>query len=152
MVDSHVVAWAAGLFDGEGNVKIEKRKGRSPASEFLLRVSLGMTHKPTIERLAEIFPACRFLVERKKENYKDVYRVWWNGKKGECFLRDIRPYLVTKADEADIAFAFQAAPKGPAGTKTRESCYLALCKRQHKFQEGTTEEREKGTRLIPINR
>jgi hypothetical protein len=29
MVDTHLIAWAAGLIDGEGTILIEKQKARS---------------------------------------------------------------------------------------------------------------------------
>ena len=50
---SEALAWAAGLFDGEGSVYLRQR-GQYPRAGAML--TLEMTDRPTVERFAAVVP------------------------------------------------------------------------------------------------
>jgi hypothetical protein len=145
MADSREIdiAWAAGLFDGEGCVWLKRiwRKGKPLRGRFVLRPKVRMTHRDTINQLAKVFPGGERPSpdKAKKQSCKDAYEIRWNGKAGEHFLRTIRPYLVTKAKEVDIVLKrYLKAPKGADGDEEREACYQDILKARGKLEDGTT--------------
>src|SRR5579859_7090895 len=104
-------AYAAGLFDGEGSIQIAKgsRKDRPTSIYYRSRVDLAMTHKPTVEWLHSVFGghfAVRLRGPYTNSNnvkYKPIWRWAIESASAADFLRTIRPYLITKAEQADIA-------------------------------------------------
>lgn len=117
-------AWLAGLVDGEGCIFI---KGVPPAQcgprqknwSFALWVKVGMCHEPTIRKIQEI-TGVGSIPNPPKVNIKKQSVPWsWiaNGRESGAVLRLIRPYMVTKAGEADVGLAFDALPLPPRGGK-----------------------------------
>jgi hypothetical protein len=109
------IAWAAGLFDGEGCVFMARqvRKDR-PSRGYSLRLSMSMVHKPTIERFASIVGHGNVVVhsrERARTNARDSWQWSINNAKALAVIGMLRPYLVTKATEADIATQFADVDK-----------------------------------------
>jgi hypothetical protein len=87
------IAWAAGLFEGEGTVScyIRKRGSRRPAP----RVAMGMTDPKTVEQFAEIMGFGTISVTRKAVvNRKAIYR-WQVGswKDAEAAFSILGPWL-----------------------------------------------------------
>jgi len=117
------VAWAAGVIDGEGCITITRQApgtdGRvNPSHRLYLKVSMG--HYETIRRLQSIFQ--RGAITRQPGGQWNDAWVWWVAQRqaGEV-LHEVRPHLVTKAAEADLALEFLAIPRhtqgGPGGTR-----------------------------------
>jgi len=110
-----VRAWAAGLIDGEGSIGIYQHTIR-PRPSWALQVTVGMTHRPTIERLHAMFGGYMRGVNRRSPRR----RLWfWQVSSATAVrvVRLVRPWLVTKAEEADLALRF-AETIGPKGIKT----------------------------------
>lgn len=114
------LAWAAGLIDGEGCITIQYKKAsikngsRNPGHSLLLKVT--MTHEPTIRRLYKLFEVGTVQLQRISK--KDVGKSWnpaysWicNPVAAAYVIGFVRPYLFTKADEADIALEFASLPR-----------------------------------------
>ena len=106
------LAWAAGIIDGEGCILVRRTKrpgGGSPI--FTLIVSVNMTHRPTVARLAEIFHCGGCWANPPRGARRRPMYLWTIcTKNARAILRRIRPYLVTKAHQADLAEAFSALP------------------------------------------
>jgi hypothetical protein len=104
--------YVAGFFDGEGSIGVYlngQRQGRT------LRVQLTQTATPqATELLAAIrarWGGSLCLMNRAKP------RQAWNWQasagKGYLFLRDVRPWLILKAEQADLVLKWWAARPGP---------------------------------------
>jgi hypothetical protein len=73
------IAWAAGLFDGEGCVRIQLRKprGGSVSPHHHLVVDLSNTHEQTVLRFSEIVGGTFESRPRKLyEFWKFYFRIW----------------------------------------------------------------------------
>lgn len=146
-------AWAAGLIDGEGCITITRqapsKRRISPSHRLYLKVT--MTHKPTVARLAAIFEVGSLHRQGKRSARTNAGWSWWVSARQACsVLKLVRPFLVTKAVEADIAFKFMELPvwwKGgrrgnsvvpPELVAKRESLYWKLreAKPSSRFRPG----------------
>lgn len=93
--------WLAGLFDGEGSIVIAQRK-RTPTGHF--RIHVTNTVVPLLERIKEYTEVGDIkLLSRKEKNprHSDAYIWVVGGGKALEVLRQIRPWLIAKADRAD---------------------------------------------------
>lgn len=114
-LSSSDLAYAAGLFDGEGHICIYySTSGRTKKSypRYGLRVQIGQTEIAAIKWMHETFGG-NVTRSRHKISYKSGNHERWNwtvatGRAAQ-FLRATRPFLKLKGDEADIAIAFQAS-------------------------------------------
>ena len=114
------LAWAAGILDGEGCISIILTPpGKySVTPRHVLHVKVTMGHLPTVERFAVILgngTVQKHAARSTRTNASYSYIV--QARKADAVLQLLRPYLVTKAEEADVAFEFAALPLGPRGGK-----------------------------------
>jgi len=149
------LAWAAGIVDGEGSIFIQKvncvgkvypgaktktRRERSPS--YTLRLSVRMTHKPTIEKLAEIFDGQCLEIKRRTVKGKIVYGWSVCSHKTLEILELLFPYCVTKKEQIKLAYRFMKIPRFQGGrgkgstlpkeiTEKRDSCYLEMSELNH---------------------
>lgn len=132
------MAWAAGLFEGEGSIVLHNDGRR-------VLLALGMTDRDVVERFAAIVEAGAVTTLRRDDRapqYKRMYR-WTVGSNAEVvrLLTLMRPWLGdrrgAKADEAleQIAVSRTRCARGhekPADTKGCAICNRrAVCKRGH---------------------
>lgn len=126
------LAWAAGLIDGEGCVLIAKRSER----DYQLRLTVAMVHKPTLDRLRSIFGVgnVRPHVGARPDGWRQKW-VWLiSARQALAVLELVRPFMITKAGEADLALqfahTFEGTKKGRALTsevlEARESLFRNL--------------------------
>jgi hypothetical protein len=73
-----------------------------------------MGHRPTVDRLLEIFGAGTIQSVTQWE-FNPAYSWLLTSHKAIAVIRLVRPFLVTKATEADIAEEFMALAKAPRG-------------------------------------
>lgn len=112
-----VLAWVAGLIDGEGCIYIRKRTEKAPSRKerspsYALSLTVKMTHKPTIEELKNIFGVGRIHRETPgKLNKKVSWRWAVSTQEGADILRMILPYLKVKREEAELAIEFSEVSK-----------------------------------------
>lgn len=92
----------AGLFDGEGTLRIS-RNGR----QYQLLISLGMTAEEPIKALRERFGGWIEHRSNTGTQWKPVYI--WRGSSGTAirFLDAVQPLLCVKKRQAEIARQFQ---------------------------------------------
>lgn len=133
------LAWAAGLFDGDGCVLISKQSqpGRKHPT-YRLCLSVVQNCITTAERFQEILglQACLVAVPRTSKQNRKVYDLRYDGIHALRALQLMQPDLVRKLIEADVAIAawsecaFGVLP-GPNGLpdsiwKARERYYKKL--------------------------
>lgn len=104
------LAYIAGFFDGEGSITIHENCKPSPrglSPNHTMQVSIGNTDPTILAMLHDEFGGS--FVPRKlvSTNHRLVYQWIIRARKALPFLVAIRPYLVMKAKQADVAIAFQ---------------------------------------------
>ena len=104
------LAWAAGLFDGEGCVQIKRDyndKVNRRWTTYSLRAIVVNTHVPTLVRFKAIvgIGTIRPMAFYGAHSKKSKQRWEWQAvsKQAEMVLRALLPYLVTKKAQAEIA-------------------------------------------------
>lgn len=112
------LAWAAGLIDGEGCIHITKRPADKYRREnFQLTVAVCMTHKPTIERLYNIFKVGSVCHKHPRGKQRTPWTWTVLAQQAEAVLRLLMPYLFTKLAEGKIAFEFRRTMLGTRGRR-----------------------------------
>lgn len=99
------LAWAAGIIDGEGCIRLAKTVNRSRPSYSLI-VKIDMTHEPTIRRLGQIL-GYSLSYYKGSSTKKQSWIVQWNGAEAYRVLKLLEPYLFTKKHEADLGIEYQ---------------------------------------------
>jgi hypothetical protein len=120
-VSPEQLAYAAGLFDGEGTVQISRPTAKRPR-EHRLRIAVTMTHEPTVRWLADTFGGTARGVMAPSVSGRGRRPRWeWavQAVAAARFLAAVRPWLITKAEAADLALAFQHRLKPGQGTNGR---------------------------------
>jgi len=103
-------AYAAGFFDGEGCIMISTRYDKKRRCTFFLSISINQVDRRPLDWLKARFGGS---VHKKtsSRSYDGVEFVQWSyvaSTATACaFLRTIRPFLIVKAAQADLAFEFQ---------------------------------------------
>ena len=105
-------AYCAGLFDGEGYVRIDVYKFPSPrkSTRYQLTAGIGMCHWPTIKALHDQFGGTLFKnTSAHKRDPKNRMQYHWLIASGAArdFLALIAPHSITKRDEIVLAIRFQ---------------------------------------------
>ena len=105
------VAYAAGLFDGEGCVHIARQKKATARRGHIFRlvVSVAQNNLDTLvdfQTLAGIAGRIYGSPRRGSSN-RDTYSLNYDGKDAAALLETLRPFLRRKGDEADVALNFQ---------------------------------------------
>jgi len=99
----------AGLFDGEGCVRICKRKayGKFKAIRYTLWMELQMSEKPSIDFIAKSFNKQFRIIKPSGDRRKIAYRFNWHARQARDILKLIFPYLHGKKEQAKVAIDFQ---------------------------------------------
>ena len=105
-MDDQLIAWAAGFFDGEGCVRVERIHNSYRKPFYRLRVSLS---QKKVEPLLAIKQAWGGTIFRHKTG---VHELILMSARAANFLSTVRPYLLVKGAVADHGIAF-------AGTMSR---------------------------------
>lgn len=105
-------AYCAGLFDGEGCVRIDVyvHARSSKSTRYQLIVQLSMCHWPTIKALHDQFGGTLFKnPSAHNRDRVNKIRYQWSLASGPArdFLELIEPHSVTKRDEIVLAIRFQ---------------------------------------------
>jgi hypothetical protein len=106
LTDSYV----AGLFDGEGYIRITKwKKPGSTHIRYALFGGIGMTHRPIIEALHQQYGGSTNENRHDLRSPRNRIQFTWvvSSQKAAAFLRIIHPFSIVKRDEIDIALELQ---------------------------------------------
>jgi hypothetical protein len=105
------IAYAAGLFDGEGCITIAKAWYRKPDGTrryyHALRLTLAMVDKAPVHWLADLFGGSVKPHSPGNKKYRPQWRWEVRSLKAEKMLNAIYPYLKVKRKQADLAFLFR---------------------------------------------
>lgn len=109
-------AYAAGLFDGEGSVQIPFPKNTNGVRYHKLQVSVANTDPRPLLWLKERFGGdVSHLLRIPKTGTKPGLRWACGNRIAAAFLEAVRPYLIIKAEQTDIALAFRETVRKPGG-------------------------------------
>lgn len=111
-MDGHEAAYLAGFFDGEGCVGAYMQ-----GEKVVLRISVSNTHHPSLLRFKAAFGGSIQSI-RNHGNRKPQWQWIANGQRAKDALAAMRPYMNTKAAQADIAATW---PIGPVGRPRRRT-------------------------------
>lgn len=110
-------AYFAGILDGEGSITVRVLKPRSEQSapNVVPRVAVAMTHRPTLDALAERYGGTVILRSAaERTTHRRPVFVWEARGHGlaKC-LCDVLPYLRIKRTQAEAALALYERRQTP---------------------------------------
>jgi len=109
-------AYLAGLIDGEGSIMLYRR-GVGAA----MRVTVANTNRALLDWCAVTCGVGNIVAIRQRNAKHKPGGAWLvNSQAAASVLEQIRPYLVIKGEQADLAFAFQRKLKIPAEKAEKE--------------------------------
>ena len=139
--DNTLIAYCAGLVDGEGCIGIYRRRskfGFSPS--FAVRLSIGMTDPRGIRVICETFQMPAPRIYRRTGKAKDVYVFQVEGKQAVDLVLKMKPFLRVKVAQAELAEEFWKY------SQTRANRTLLAIGRKYANPHGGT---RRGVRLNP---
>lgn len=95
-------AYIAGIIDGEGCISITRMK-----TGLTIHVGVTMTNPSAIVLMKSIYGGPSVYITKRAPNHKPVHMWRVQARKAERLLRDIRPYLLVKAEQCDLALSFR---------------------------------------------
>lgn len=103
-------AYAAGLFDGEGVVRIDRwEKPNSNHVRYQVVAAIGMNYQPVIAELHDTyggyFGENRHDLRGPNNRIQFCWRV--ASQKAVSFLRRVHPFLIVKRDQTELALLLQ---------------------------------------------
>ena len=123
----------AGLFDGEGHIGIDARASRARSHHcpsYHLKIKLSQVNTPESRRIFDALVAEFAGSVSAKDNsrrnpaWRDALEWTTVARNAAAFLTAVRPFLILKAAQADIALAFQARADCRRGSvATRRPAY-----------------------------
>jgi len=114
-----VIAYTAGLFDGEGCIRYNK-------TEIAFITSCYPHH---LRKIRSLFKMGKVRAMRTtKPNTRTAWRLEMFGREAIAFITYIRPYLLEKAYQADIMIMIKSLPKNSI-TRQRLIVELSTAKR-----------------------
>ena len=112
------LGYAAGFIDGEGSIMIKRSKGNRPGRptpEYRVVVSCANTDKRPLEWLAYKFGGSIKPYVRQTPRHKDTFTWTITAKSAVAFIKLIKPYLIIKHNQAEVAIMFQTSVKNIGG-------------------------------------
>jgi hypothetical protein len=97
------LAWAAGIFDGEGCVLVrhDAQSVKKGWTRHELQVSVVNTNEPMIRKLIAMFGGGAHVRKVKVNRRIGMWQIY--GRRAAGFLENILPYMVAKKPEAEAA-------------------------------------------------
>ena len=103
-------SYAAGLFDGEGYVRIGRwKKPNSIHIRYNTYAGIGMTHRPIIEQLHATYGGSLHMNrhDQRNQKYRIQFSCIWASQIASTFLRQIYPFTTVKKEQIEVALALQ---------------------------------------------
>lgn len=118
-------AYAAGIIDGEGHVKVQPRKTRSGRSTEVPCITVAMTHEGTISWLKATFGAGSICQPASHaEHHKPIWKWDVTNRKAYAVAKLVRPYAITKAAELDDILRHYEQPETRKFERTDQRGHL----------------------------
>ena len=149
-MDPLEVAWAAGIFEGEGCMSLTYSK-TVPHAARRVRLQVGMTDRDIIERLHYIWPGVPMVARNSHPNYPGAKMMFmWRVNKCaevERILHAMLPWLGERRSQRANELLAAIAAMPPAGTSGKTHC-----KNGHALTPENLAQRERGYRRCQICR
>jgi hypothetical protein len=101
------LAYAAGVFDGEGSVSLDmKQKAAHRAKHGVLRVNVTNTCEELIDWFEDKFGGHTYMNDSRSS--RNVHKWQAGARVARDFLQQVLPYLIVKRRQAEIAILFQS--------------------------------------------
>jgi hypothetical protein len=102
MSEEWKIAYAAGLFDGEGSLNIYETATRSAGYRGKPTIRIAMTNKEAIEFFRDVLEIDNQItvVPPQKEGYSQQYKIKLTHQKAKRVLLLLLPYLIIKKEAA----------------------------------------------------
>lgn len=113
-----LLAYTAGIFDGEGSITIRKARIGKCKPSIQLAVAMGNTNEWLVQFFCMQFGG-HWRIRGKNKRFENAKPFWeWqaNGKEAARFLESILPYLQIKRPQAELAIEFQSRRIGRGHT------------------------------------
>jgi hypothetical protein len=119
MVTETVLAYTAGLFDGEGSVVIDVTRSAIGSPCHSLRITITSTSRMLIDWLLETYEGSASNDTRSSvaRGRRPCWAWRLSADHARAFLQDIYPHLVEKRRQASLAIEFQKQKKGSRTSK-----------------------------------
>jgi hypothetical protein len=112
-----MLCYLAGFFDGEGCVYI-LRGYRSNGNPFYsLEISLTSSDIKPLQEAQALFGGKISTAKGVKASNKDIFRLRLRSNQAASALRAMLPFLIVKAERAEIALEFQEKLSAPRTTR-----------------------------------
>ena len=102
------IAYIAGLFDGEGNIMINKVI-KNKKTYYFLSINITNVNLDSLEYVKKIFNIGSISIgnRKRKNNHRVVYKLRIYSNEASFFLEKILPFLIIKKEQALLAIDFQ---------------------------------------------
>ena len=103
-----MLAYFAGIVDGEGTIQIVKQGSRKP-NYLTTGFYITNSHMGLLKSLQAVFGGhITKARQHVRRNWKPVYRLQFHGSLSEDLVRLIQPYLIVKQEQAELFLTFRA--------------------------------------------
>lgn len=126
-----VLAYAAGILDGEGCIHINRTYPAGNSTTYTLKVSVGNTDRSLVEQLVAWFGGAIYTTAGTNK----PYHTWsLTGKRAATFLQTVKAFVRVKRKQLDTALIFASTsatrlpgkPYSPAISAERRYLYVTL--------------------------
>ena len=128
------LAYAAGLIDGEGCIRIQKQSNKQT---YIVVVQLAMSEKASVIRQALIatFGGNSYEMEFKNKKWAKQWQWRISGEKACDLLSQILPFLVLKKKQAQLALKLNEMRKKDGWTDKTRSAAEQMKQRMHELNQ-----------------
>jgi hypothetical protein len=141
--DKFLVPYLAGFFDGEGHIAIGLNKNPSGKRRWYLRFAAHQVDPRPLYLLKERYGGSIQFTDRRGQQ-RPIYEWVATSIKAYKALKELRPFLIVKADEARLAMEFQEllfargtdrSALSEEEEEARNKIYLAMREIKHRSYE-----------------
>lgn len=104
------IMWSAGFVDGEGYIGLTRRKHRKDS--YTLRMAVCNRDITPLNRLIELFGGIIRTDPLKRDNWAQTYTWVMVGVHAASAIVQLRPFLLVKKQQADLAIQYASLRKG----------------------------------------
>lgn len=129
------LAYLAGFVDGEGYVALARicRGGRSP--EYCARLVVYNTNREILSQIQRSWGGTLAEVEGRRPGWKSGCALIWTNAAAAALLKDLAPYLLIKAPQAEALLRFQAHVRSSPRRRKQDGSLSTLARAERMSRE-----------------